>query len=628
MKIAPINTFLFSNKIHNKKNNIQNPIVQKNIAQDSFVKTTQVANNVPTGHLKTIPFLGYKIHIVDLGRHADEMAHFAKLDAKGVDKVVLHRGEYSANADFNKPLKNIETQLKEINSYGLTDKESYVAIPVKITVPLQNLAEQYKRVMGHYLHLKPHSTQTCKKSILTFLKELYENPEKHKKYIRYMDPNNQGIEYSYGIIQEINKLNCKKAYVPADYPHKETIEWLAGTKGETPELNNYLATGYDKDGKVNNMLNYIKGKEWYDFNLLALSKADVVNLKKADGYSDHIHSSYDTTVNDGSRGVYNLSPVRENGKIVGYSYKDMVTNQYPVSDFPYNLDVAEVAKFVGRHVDEVVADDRMTHEFRMAMEEGRDTSEFSGKLYPVWKVFGDEQLRSEKIFDKGDFVDSDLKNYYRRNAHYEIIYPKADCENNGRPSVRAMWGSEYSMLNAMKRDISEQDFADNMVKEFGINFSSIAADTYKSAKDAFFVNDYIKSERLLNEAIESINLAGFDLKKEHHIESYNLMGDVKTKLGDYDGASWYYNKAINSLSKNVMENYGVDSKIYHTTMKDRVKIHDIFVKLADIAKIRGEGYPEQECLRAAGEVRGLTTLGAKVLERRADNDINIGDIFA
>ena len=627
MKISPISSFLFSSRVNSPKKYAQNPMLSTSVSNDSFVKSNESLDVKSVNPMRTISFMGYKIHIVDIGKHADEMAHFAKLDAKGVDKVVLHRGEQSTNSMFNKPLKNIEAQLKEINKYGLTDNNSFIAIPVKITVPLQNLAEQYKRVMGYYLHLKPHSTQTCKKNILNFLKELYENPDKHKKYIRYMDPNNQGIEYAYGIIQEINKLKCKKAYVPADYPHKETLEWLAGTKGETPELDNYLATGYDKDGKVHNMLNYIKGKEWYDFNLLALSKADVVNLKKADGYSDHIYSSYDTTVNDGARGAYNLSPVRENGKIVGYSYKDVVTNQYPVEQFPYNLEVADVARFVGKRVDEVVADDVTTHEFRMAMEEGRDTSEFSEKLYPVWKVFNNDQLYGEKIFEKGDFVDSNLINYYRRNAHYEIIYPKADCENNGRPSVRGMWGSEYSMLNAMKRDISEQDFADSMIRDYHINFNAIAADSYRSAKEAFGANDYARSEKLLNEALESINLAGFDSKNNNHIETYNLMGDVKTKLGNYDGASWYYNKAINALSKNVMERYDVDPKVYHTTMDERVKIHDIFVKLADIAKIRGEGYPEQECLRAAGEVRGLTTLGSKVLERRADNDINIGDIF-
>lgn len=623
MKISPI-SFWSVNNVNNKKY-AHKPIINNSVAQDSFVRTAQIKVAKPINPPKSFSFMGYPVHIIDGGKHADLMAHFVKLGVPEMD-VHLHRAEKTEDWDLNKPLKNILEQLKEVNKFGLTDKDSFVAIPVKISVPLQNLAEQYKRVMGNYLHLRTHSTQTCKGKIMDFLKVLYEQPETYKKYIRYMDPKNQGLEYAYGIIQEINKLDCKKVYVPAEHPQYETLNWLAGVRGEKPELTNFLATGYDKDGKVNNMINYIRGEGWYDFNLLALSKADVVNLKKADGFSDHIYSAYDTTVNDGARGVYNLSPVRENGELVGYSFKDTVTNEYPVSKFPYNDEVAEVARFVGRKVDDVVADDAKTYAFKMALEENADTSEFSDKLYPVWKLFDDSKLFGEKIYDRGDFVDSNLKNYYRRNSAYEIIFPEADCESNGRPSVKGMWGSAYSMMNAIKRDVQKQSFVDGMKAELNIDLARAAHNLYRGALDSIEDGDYRQAEEILAKVISYNDMDGFNRYNELHTNPYKQMGDVKFKLGDYSGAEWHYNSYINNLSKNFLEEYNKTGD-YIATEPLREKICEGFNKLADIAQRRGDMYPEQECRRAAGEVKVLTRLGYKVLERRADNDINIGDIF-
>ena len=583
MKISPI-SFWSVNNINNNNKRVSNPIINTAIEKDSFVRSSSVNLSKPSNPPKTINFMGYPIHIIDGGKHAKVMEHFAKLDMSDVD-IHLHKAEQTEDWDLNKPFKNILEQLKDINKFGLTEKDSYVAIPVKISVPLQNLAEQYKRVMGNYLHLRTHTTQTCKSKIMDFLKVLYEKPETYKKYIRYMDPENQGLEYTYGIIQEINKLNCKKVYVPAEHPQHETLNWLAGVRGEKPELTNFLATGYDKDGKVNNMLNYIRGEGWYDFNLLALSKADVVNLKKADGFSDHIYSAYDTTVNDGARGVYNLSPVRENGNLVGYSFKDMVTNEYPVSKFPFNEEVADVARFVGRKVDDVVADDAQTYAFRQALEENQDTSSFSDKLYPVWKLFDEDKLFADKIYDKGDFVDSSLKNYYRRNEHYEIICPEADCESNGRPSVKAMWGSEYSVLNAIKRDIRKQQFVDSMRSELNVDFGRAAYNTYQDVLSAIEERDFRRAEADLSKVISYNDMDGFNRRDDFHTLPYKQMGDVKLELGDYVGADWHYNFYINKLSKNFLEDYA-KSESYHATQPIRTKIAEAFSKLAEVARCR------------------------------------------
>lgn len=621
MRISPITSFAVRNKVNNNSNFVQNPLINSNKTNDTFIKSPVVEAEKPVYTHRQVSFNGLNIHIIDGGKHADEMAQFIKNNTKKVD-IKLHRSEQTEFWDLNKPLKNVLEQLKEINKFGLTDKDSYVAIPVKITVPLQNLAEQYKRVMGYYLHLRPHTTKTCQQKIMDFLQVLYTDPEKHKKYIRYMDPNNQGIEYAYGIIQEINSLNCKKVYVPAEHPQYETLNWLAGERGETPELTNYLATGYDKDGKVHNMLNYIKGQNWYDFNLLSLAKVNVVNLKKADGFSDHIYSAYDMTVNDGARGVFNLSPVRENGRIVGFSYKDMTTNEYPYVDFPYRDEIKDIEKFVGRKVDDVVADDAATDEFRRALEANADTRRFSEKLYPVWKLFDENKLNNDKIYDKGDFVDASLNNYFRRNSNYEIIYPKADCENNGRPSVKAMWGSDYAMLNAIKRDVEKQQFVDQVTQGY-LNFNDLVVSSYSDAIKAESSNNLRNAEACWSKTLEYIDMVGFDRQNINHLLAHKHMGDIKMKLGDYTGANWHYNFYINNLSKNHLKGSSLKN---NENLNYLDEIANTFKKLAEVAKQRGENYSEMECRRAASEIYAYR-FGPDILNRRANDDLNIGDIF-
>ena len=257
MRINPISSLWSVKKTNISNDNynqgyIQNPLLD-NTKKDVFVKSS----NIQSAKGLAIPFLGYDVYIIDGGNHANDMEHFVKAINENVD-VHMYRAENSRDFKYNKPLKNIEEQLNYINRYELTDENSFVAIPVSITVPLQNLAEQYKRITGNYIHLKPHTVQSNKEKLLNFLKTIYYNPDSYRKYIQYMDPENQGLEYAYGIIQEINKLKCRKVYVPVAMPQVKNMEWLAKERGEIPELTNYLATGYDKDGKVQNMMNYLK----------------------------------------------------------------------------------------------------------------------------------------------------------------------------------------------------------------------------------------------------------------------------------------------------------------------------------------------------------------------------------
>ena len=618
MRINPV-SMLWSaqnnNKVKKENNYIQNPIVKNNYS-DSFVKSTS-----PLNKSGAIVFTGYDVNIIDGGSHAIDMEHLAKALGDDFD-VHLYQAETAKSAENYKPLRNIEYQLKLINDYKLTDEKSYIAIPVSMTVPIQNLAEQYKRVTGDYIHLKPNTLKTQKDRVLNFLKMLYENPKKYQKYIEYMDPQNQGLEYVYGIIQEINKLKCKKVYVPVAPPYKETLNWLANEWGNKPELTNYLATGYDKDGKVRDMVNFIKEKEWYDFNLLALSNAKVVNMKELNG-SDHLYSGYDLTINDGARGFYNLTPVRENGKLVGYSYVNPNVNEYPLNEFPHSEKVADIIKYVGLSTDEVVANDEQTARFKQALKEGRVTSDFDNKLYPVWKLFNENELRDQKIYEKGDFVDYKLQNYFRRNGDYKIIYPKGDSEKSGKPSVMGMWDGRASVISALDRDVSNHRFRAAMLRD-NIHLDDIIAGRYRSAQEAKNFNDYRAVEYNLNQIQEHMELEELDRKSEIYMEITECLADAKFHNGNYLGSKALYNRYLNDLSKNYFE---MREKDREKAEKIRKEITSVYSILAEIADKQGEEYSARVCRRAARELQKNTAIGMKVIKRRANDDINVGDLF-
>ena len=624
MRINPISSLWSVKKTNISNDNynqgyIQNPLLD-NTKKDVFVKSS----NIQSAKGLAIPFLGYDVYIIDGGNHANDMEHFVKAINENVD-VHMYRAENSRDFKYNKPLKNIEEQLNYINRYELTDENSFVAIPVSITVPLQNLAEQYKRITGNYIHLKPHTVQSNKEKLLNFLKTLYYNPDSYRKYIQYMDPENKGLEYAYGIIQEINKLKCRKVYIPVAMPQVKNMEWLAKERGEIPELTNYLATGYDKDGKVQNMMNYLKEKEWYDFNLLALSDADVVNMKKMDN-SEHLYSAYDTTIKDGERGVYNFTPIRENGKIVGYSFNDTETNEYPYSEFPHKDKVELVSKFVGLSTDEVVADDEKTARFKQALSNNADLSEFSDKLYPVWKLFDENDLYNNKIYDRGDFVDSTLQYYFRRNGDYKIIYPEADSESSGRPSVMGLRDGNYAMMTALSRDVNQRRFLDSLI-ESNVNLQDGIRGRLSNARDSIERKDYVAGESYLGVAKEYVDImGGLDRKNMMFMEVYKLLAESKYHNGDYLGANGLYNAYLNNLCKNYVEQLKANG--FRSVVNERDEITEIFDILADIADKRGEYFPAQHCRRAAKELREGSKLGNIIINRRANDDTNIGDIFA
>ena len=321
---------------------------------DLFIKSYQPS--VPQPY-RTISFCGYPVHIVDGGNHATNMQHFANAISNNMD-IEMYDVEVNPQDANMKQLKSLELELKILNAdHPKFNNNEYVAVPALASVPLLNLQEQYNRIMHTNKIFTPENLKANKKNLLKFLETIYENPNKYRQYIQYMDSKTQGIEYAYGVIQEINKAkaNGAKIYIPSGHPQDTTLKWLAEQRGLKPELYNYIATGIDKDGKIKKLTQEIKNNNWYDFNLLSLSNANVVEVKGTTGVQDYMFAAYDSCVTDGARGVYNFSPIRKNGKLIGYSYTNTNTNEYPYEEFPANSEISNIVDFVGKNIDEVIA---------------------------------------------------------------------------------------------------------------------------------------------------------------------------------------------------------------------------------------------------------------------------------
>ncbi|MCQ2754860.1 MAG: hypothetical protein MJ231_07415, partial [bacterium] len=371
---------------------------------------------------KTINFMGKVVHIVDGGNHATNMQHFAKAVSKNSD-IIMHDVEVNSANKNTKQLKSLENQLKYLNNRSSLMGE-YVAIPALASVPLLNIKDQYNRVMGENKTFTPQNIKANKEKILSFLKKLYDYPSLYREYINYMDSSKQGIEYTYGVIQEINKLIDKgaKVYVPSGHPQEETLKWMAGEKGLKPELYHYIATGKDTNYTISDMHAQIKRNNWYSFNLLSLSNANIVGVKGAQGAQDYMFAAYDSCVTDGARGVYNFTPIRKNGILVGYSYTDKTTNEYPYNEFPANGEVANLVKFVGKHYTSVLATQSETAKLKECIRYNRNTNYCSDKLYSIDEVYSQDEIRRERLYLQGRYVDRTLKTFFGRGRRYLLSF--------------------------------------------------------------------------------------------------------------------------------------------------------------------------------------------------------------
>ena len=105
------------------------------------------------------------------------------------------------------------------------------------------------------------------------------------------------------------------------------------------------------------------------------------------------------------------------------------------------------------------------------------------------------------------------------------------------------------------------------------------------------------------------------------MNAYKDLADLKFELGNYDEANGLYNFYLNNVCKNYRLSFSESDKDKYIN-----EIKRLFHRLAQVARKRGEEDNAKICERAAYEV-GYSRLGEYVIKRRADNDVNIGDIF-
>lgn len=400
------------------------------------------------------------VHIVDAFRHADNIEHFAKSTLKKINNVSdvnMHYVECNKIDISTKQMSSVENMLKSLTSslkFG-----DFVAMPGLAPVSVLNLADRIKNVLGKSITLTPQNLKANKNIILEFLKEIYNYKSYHFDEISKLDKNSQDLAFTYGVINQVNKLVDKgvNVYIPAGHGADLAIKELAKSQGLSDDLYRCMAKQSDPDGKITRILNDAQEKNWYDFNLLSLCKGHIVNIKGKNN-RDYLFTAKDGFANDEERGVYNFSPIRNScGRLLGYSYHDESTVEYPYNEFYDNDSISNLCKYVGLPYRDFMPNDSEIKTFREYVKKGYSTANLPDKLYSLRDVFSREEIQNKKLDTLGYLINNEQNLIFDTNSNGKIIFQKTNCEASEKPSVFAIWGCCFSSINAMIRDIKKSD---------------------------------------------------------------------------------------------------------------------------------------------------------------------------
>ncbi len=624
--------------------------------------------------ISLISFKGYRVYILDGGNHSSDMYNFANVVLKKDSEAILKRVQTIPGNDGMKNLRDLKEKIIELLNSGEDLVNQYVAIPALAGVGLLNLQDRLRAVLGVDTELTPMNIKANKPLILELLKTMCSEPEKYKQELSYMDDCNQEMGEVYDVINWINKLVEAKArvFIPAGHPFDQSLKYLARERNLKPELYYYISTGKDVDGKVAEMKKFIKDNNWYEFNLLTLSDANIITIRDKSWGKDYIFAGYDTCITDSARGVYNLSPVREDGKLVGYSFRNTNIVEYPYESFPANSEVANIAKFVGLQADSVIASEAEIQEFFKT----NDLSKLPDKLYPVDRMFSKREIDEGKIRLRGDYVDKTKKLFFRKNSNNEIIFPQCDCEGSGKPSIKSMWGTCFAVFNAIEKDIYYQDMQVALAKTASNStdnlpyLNKLGDLLYKAHKE----EDPLRAEDYYNQAIELVKSTKKNVTNKKEIMPFIELGDSSAKRGLLDQASGCYNMAIRLISKLIKSRNSELEKLRNSEIEEQniKKLNDyiteynnsgffkrlfmkkpyvrnlvdmseikldvlanklsftmseLYEEIGNICKQKGENEAAECCYKASIEIKNATNLGDKIISRRADNNDYIGDLL-
>lgn len=476
---------------------------------------------------ENVNFNGFKMHILDGGLHADTMKCFARAigaDIADYTSLTMHNVDTLSHNNGLKSLKSLDQALTRLEAEDIVQPDHFLAIPCTAPIELNHLGRYCYDFSGNK-KLTPLNIKARKDDVLNSLEEMAQSSD-----INFLDQEHQGLKYLPNIIKTINKLVKKgvNVYIPADHPLEAAIKAKAKADGISNSLYNYIATGEDEGGKINEIIRELKADNAYKFNLLTLSDAHIVNLQNYTESGDYIFSAFDTCVTDRARGVYNFCPVRNSeGKILGYSFTDRTTVQYPYNEFLGNGSIENIAKFVGKNIKTCAANGTYTHMMKNMIMFEEPHPSFPDVLYPVWKIYSPRRLRNEKLLENGSWVDNSEQLFFDLNKQGEVVFKKCDCEGSGRPSVVSMWGSCFATINAITRNIRTQ---------FNALFDRTIPNMMKVAWDHEKSGRYQEAEKVLRKAIELAKpeVKGLDpMQIEYYLynQLYNLFANQKDVTG-------------------------------------------------------------------------------------------------
>lgn len=482
-----------------------------------------------------INFTSTDIKVLDAGKHMNDLTAALAEGLFGED-VTIEKHPLEENPK-DKTLRQMDSLNKNLEKILNSDKKpDYVVLPLAMPLDILNLNDQYERVMGEKFEFTPENVNYNKDKIMKFLLELKNKTYSNRIYIDYMDPVGQGIERTYDVIQNINKLvaNGVKVYIPAGQPNDLSMKWAIQKNDLKPEFYYYLSKNHDVDGKINYLKQDLADKNWYKLNLLCFSDAENVGTLNYKG-DKFIYSAYDTNVTQYKKGTLNLYPVRKwNGKIKGYSYYGR--NNIGLENI--DLRNEKLKSFVGKHISSVLASDSEHWDFNYLDKANPN------KLYDVNKIKKLDNLSKKELM--GRYVDSTLSLFFDINSHGEVIFNKTNIEGSERPSIFGMWGSCFSAINAVISDVKgepkpkiTEDILDSY-KYAHTSYNEDIGDTY------FYNNDFKTAEEYYNK--DNKGLKNYILDKDlNGVRLFNKIGDTCRKQEKYDDAMKSYQCALGIL---------------------------------------------------------------------------------
>lgn len=541
----------------NIKNKPENIIIENdNVQNDSFYNaycTFPQEDVTPElkGKYKYIivpKSVKHDVTLIDSGNHRKNIHHLLKAltDEARISTVevkLVDKAKDNPKLEAQKDLKDLDIKLKEINNSQT--KPEYILIPALSTVPLLNLSDRIRSVLGIDVRLTPENIKENKEIVLNFLQRIAEDPQKYRGEINHMDTDNEGYENLFSVINEINKCvdSGVNVLVPAGHPHHTNLDYLFKTNKLKTEYYRYIATGDDINGSVNNLKNQCQKDNWYDFNLLSLSNAHSVGISKNDG-TKFFHTAYDSCVTDYALGAFNFSPIRKNGKVEGYSFTDEKTIQYSKEEFN---EASDIEKFVGLNINDVLANDPEHEALRNIVQQNHSADDIqnfidanSNKLFKINKIFDEKAIQENKMEYLGKYIDVTLKYNFDTNDENKVLFQKCNVEGSQRPSLHSFWGTCYSSAAKTAHDIKNKkpNYRDlSNVEEFKNQYYE---NLIKKAQSSFGRE---KEENLIEALRTKQESVGADNPSLIH-DNIRLGDFYKKETDDRESAQKYYENAL------------------------------------------------------------------------------------